>query len=165
LAFEFNYEKEPEGHHLYLMRFANPSDWKQPIRLELPAFPAPNMRCEMASIWLAEWYAVHIVSWNESDSSNLSLRTEPKSPGPPDLREFPDALGSLSRVSGRPAVHTFALPSSDSIYSYGLRVSKERDPEITCTYRVRSSIVQIASGDVVDEHEIYAGYQPAECGE
>jgi hypothetical protein len=115
---------------------------------------------------MADWYAVHHVSLSDVNTSGLSLRREEKSPGPPSLVEFPDGLGSLSSgLSGPPGQHDFPLPSRDPIYSYVLHVAKERDPESSCIFKVRSWVTQTVASDIVDEYEIFAADQPAECGE
>ena len=163
LAFELSYSLEPESHRLYVMRFDNPAGWKQLASVDMPYFPSPNMKCEADAIHMATWDAVHSVSLSESNPAELSLRSESKPPGPD---EYPDDLGSLSvGMSGAYGQHDFPMPSDDPVYSYVLHVSKAPDPLGRCLLNVRSWVTQLVASEVVDEYEIVALQQPAECGE
>ena len=166
LAYEISFSIEPIGHRLYILRFDDPVQWKEPLRFDLPDFNAPPMRCEGQAIVLAGWDAIHHVSWQEESPDTLSLRSEPKEPGPPEMSRFPDAIGSV--VFGIPGLldeYSAPLPSDDPVYSYRLTVSRERNEIAHCTWNVRSYVAQYVSNDVVDELELFAGQMPAQCGE
>ena len=165
LAYEISFSIEPAGHRLYILRFDDPANWKEPLRLNLPDFNPPPMRCEAHTIVLAGWDAIHHVSWQEESPEALSLRSEPKEPGPSDMSRFPDAIGSLTLgIPGREE-YSASLPSDDPVYRYRLTVSRERDATRPCIWNVRAYIGQQVSNDVVDELELFAGQMPAECGE
>ena len=166
LAYEISFSIDPIGHRLYILRFDDSARWKDPLRIDLPEFNAPPMRCEYEAIVLASWDAIHYVTWRGEARNSLRLRSEPKLPGPAEVSEFPDTIGSV--VFGIPGLldeYSAALPSDDPLYSYRLVLSRERDAISLCTWNVRSYVEQYASNKIVDEFELYAGQQPAECGE
>ena len=166
LAYEISFSIEPIGHRLYILRFDDSARWKDPSRIDLPEFNAGPMRCEHETIVLAGWDAIHYVTWREEARNTLRLRSEPKEPGPAEMREFPDTIGSLVfGIPGLPEEYSAPLPSDDLLYTYRLVLSRERDVLSPCTWNVRSYVAQYVFSDMVAEFELYAGQQPAECGE
>jgi hypothetical protein len=166
LAYEFSFSVEPIGHRLYILRFDDPTNWKEPLRLDLPDFNGPPMRCEDQAIVLAGWDAIHHVTWEQGSPASVSLRSEPKAPGPSEVAEFPDTIGSLAfGLPGLPEEYSAALPSDDPVYSYRLTVLRELDKIRPCSWNVRSYVAQYASNAAVDELELFVGQMPAECGE
>ena len=166
LAYEMTFSVEPHGHRLYILRFEDPAAWDKPLRVDLPEFNGPPMRCEAQSIRLAGWDAIHHVTWPAEFPYDVSLRSEPKEPGPSDMNEFPDSIGSVVfGIAGTMEDYSVPLPSSDPVYSYRLTVSRKRDAVNFCTINVRSYVAQYVSRDVVAELELFAGQMPGECGE
>lgn len=159
LAVEFSFSKEPRRHRLYVWHFADALSWKEASAIDLPEFNNGPMACTAGRVSLAGWDALYDVSW--TDRTSLSLRVTPKQPGATVDGEFPDNRGSV--VFG-PA-QTVPLPSADVQHSYVLAVERTRDPQNRCTLHVRSRILQYRSGTLANEHELFSGTLPAECGE
>jgi hypothetical protein len=166
LAYEMTFSVNPSGHRLYILRFDNPAAWDEPLRVDLPEFNGPPMRCEAQAIVLAGWDEIHHVAWQAESPHVVSLRSEPKEPGPSDMSKFPDSIGSVVfGIPGPIEVYSAPLPSDDPVYSYRLTVSRTRDPVRPCSWNVRSFIAQYVFRDVVAEFDLFAGQTPAECAE
>jgi len=164
LAFQLSLSINPIDHRLYVMRFDDPKEWKNPSSVSLPYFSAPQLRCEETAIYLSSG-TVHVVSWEESAPrtlrhSNISRTRESEAKG------YRDTLGSLSEgIPGPYGTTTFVLPGVAGNLSYQLEVTKERDPANPCLRRVHSRIHQKSGGQVVETHDLVTLTQPAECGE
>ncbi len=164
LAFQLSLSLNPGDHRLYVMRFGDPTEWKNPSSVILPYFSAPQLRCEATAIHLGA-DTVHVVSWDPSAPRTLRHRTVLRTVES-EAKGYPDTLGSLSEgMPGPYGTKTFALPGADGRHSYELEVSKERDPANPCIRRVRSRVHQKSGGEVVETHELIAMTHPAECGE